>query len=182
MSEWNGWISILRSARRIVVTPGRLAPVIIGVTLMAAPADPARAANVFINVITNAVTLSPTASDYTRDYVELTGASGIQVRIKTNDPVGMSIFVRCSDPSPRIALSDLLVRTLTPAGLGGAALTTYTPISATDQLLWSTRTSLDPFFNVNTDLRIRNLMNYSDSPAAGTTNHTNTIIYTAIAQ
>lgn len=173
----------MRPSRAAQGTAWRMGLGLVCMALRAAIApSPARAANLFINVITNAVSLAPTAADYGRGYVEITGSSGIQVRIKTNDPVGMSILVRCSDPSPRIALADLLVRTLTPPGAGGAALTTYSSISATGQFLWSTGTSLDPFFIVNTDVRILNLMNYDDSPTAGTTSYTNTIIYTVVGQ
>src|SRR5438132_10649783 len=83
---------------------------------------PASAASLFLQVMTPAVTLTPSATDYVNDYVEVTGASGIELPIKTNDPVGMSILVRCSDPAPQVALNDFLVRTTTPPGAGGSAL------------------------------------------------------------
>lgn len=150
-------------------------------TVAGVPA-PAIADNVFINLITSAVTLAPTATDYARDYVEVTGAAGIQVKIKTNNPIGMSVLVRCSDPSPPIALADMLVRTTSPPGSGGSSMNSYTPITATDQFLWSTGSSLGPFFIVNTDVRIRNLMNYDDSPLAGSTGYTNTLTFTVVGQ
>ncbi len=143
---------------------------------------PAAAANLFVQVLTPAVTLAPATVDYDRGYIEAAGVSGIVVRVKTNDPVGMSILVRCADPNPQIALSDLLVRTLTPPGAGGSSLATYTPILATNQVLWTTGTSVAPFFNVTTDVRIQNIFNYDDAGGAGVTNYTDTLVYTVVSQ
>ena len=145
------------------------------------PPGLARAASLFLQVDTPAVTLTPASGDYARDYVEVTGASGIQLRIKTNDPVGMSILVRCPDPAPQIALNDFLVRTLTPPGNGGSALSTYTPIQATNLSLWSTGNMLAPFFVVSTDVRVRNLIGYNASPTAGTTAYTNSLVFTVVS-
>ena len=142
---------------------------------------PASAASLFLQVMTPAVTLTPSATDYVNDYVEVMGASGIELRIKTNDPVGMSILVRCSDPAPQVALNDFLVRTTTPPGAGGSALSSYAPISATNVFLWSTGTTLAPFFSVFTDIRIRNLIRYDDSPSAGTANYMNTLVFTVVS-
>jgi len=149
--------------------------------LACVPPPPASAASLFLQVISPAVTLTPTASDYVRDYVEITGSAGAQLRIKTNDPVGMTILVRCADPAPQIALGDFLVRTTTPPGAGGNALATYAPISATNLFLWSTGTALAPFFNVATDIRILNLIRYDDSPGAGTTGYMNTLVFTVVS-
>jgi hypothetical protein len=153
----------------------------LGVAVACARTTPAAAASVFLQVMSPAVTLTPTPTDYVNDYVELTGGSGILLRIKTNDPVGMSILVRCADPAPQIALNDFLVRTTTPPGVGGSALSTYTPIPSTNLFLWSTGSQLAPFFFVSTDIRIRNLGNYSDSPGAGTTGYTNTLVFTVVS-
>ncbi len=142
---------------------------------------PATAASLFLQVMSPAVTLTPTAADYVQDYVEVTGLSGIQLRIKTNDPVGMSILVRCADPAPQIALNDFLVRTTTPPGTGGSALATYSPMSASNLFLWSTGTTVAPFFTVYTDIRIRNLIRYDDSPGGGTTGYMNTLVFTVVS-
>jgi hypothetical protein len=142
---------------------------------------PAIGASLFLQVDTPAVTLTPASTDYVRDYVEATGASGIQLRIKTNDAVGMSILVRCPDALPQIALNDFLVRTLTPPGNGGSALAAYTPIQATNLFLWSTGSTVAPFFVVSTDIRIRNLIGYNDSPSAGTTAYTNSLVFTVVS-
>ena len=150
-------------------------------TLACALPAPAPAASLFLQVMSGALTLTPTPNDYLQDYVEATGASGILLRIKTNDPVGMSILVRCSDPAPQIALSDFLVRTTTPPGPGGSSLASFTPIQATSLFLWSTGDELAPFFNVVTDVRIRNLMRYGDSPGGGTTGYTNTLVFTVVS-
>jgi hypothetical protein len=142
---------------------------------------PATAASLFLQVNTPAITLTPSAADYARDYVEVMGSAGIQLRIKTNDPVGMTVLVRCSDAAPRIALNDFLIRTPTGPGPGGASLATYTPIQSTNLFLWSTGDELAPFFIVTTDIRIRNLMNYDDSAAGGITGYTNTLVFTVVS-
>jgi hypothetical protein len=154
---------------------------LLGGAMLAALPSPVRAASLFLQVETPALTLTPTPSDYARDYVEATGTTGISVRIKTNDPVGMSVLVRCSDPAPQIALNDFLVRTLTGPGPGGSALSTYTPIQSTNLFLWSTGTELAPFFIVSTDIRIRNLMNYNDGAGAAVTGYSNTLVFTVVS-
>jgi hypothetical protein len=145
-----------------------------------APA-PAAAASLFLQVETAAITLAPTPADYVRDYVEATGTAGIAVRIKTNDPVGMSVLVRCSDPAPQIKLNDFLVRTLTGPGPGGSSLASYTPIQATNTFLWSTGTQLAPFFIVQTDVRVRNLIGYDDAASLGTRAYSNTLVFTVVS-
>jgi hypothetical protein len=169
---WKTRQSAARAACIVVALP---------IALACALPSPVPAASLFLQVMSQAVTLTPTPTDYLRDYVEVTGSSGILLRIKTNDPVGMSIFVRCSDPAPQIALNDFLVRTTTGPGVGGGSLAAYTPIQATNLFLWSTGGELAPFFNVTTDIRVRNLMRYGDSPGAGTTGYTNTLVFTVVS-
>jgi hypothetical protein len=134
-----------------------------------------------INIQTPTLTLSPSAADYANGYVEATGASGIQVDVKSNSPLGMTLLVRCSG-APQIALSDLLIRTPTSPGLGGASMSTYTPISVVDQQLWRSAIHLlaGPL-RVVTDVRVQNLMNYDDTAGGAPTNYTNTLTYTVIA-
>jgi hypothetical protein len=155
--------------------------IVLGAAVCLAPA-PASAASLFLQVDTAALTLAPTPADYVRDYVEATGTAGISLRIKTNDPVGMAVMVRCSDPAPQIRLSDFLVRTLTGPGTGGSSLATYTPIQATNMFLWSTGSELAPFFVVRTDVRVRNLIGYDDAAGAGTRSYSNTLVFTVVAQ
>ncbi len=143
---------------------------------------PAAAANVFINVIDNAVTLTPTAADYTRDYVEITGASGLRIEVKTNSPTGLVVYFKCVDAAPRIALNDFLVRTMTPPATGGTSLTTYTAVTSTDQALWSSGIALGPFTQINLDLRIRNLFAYADGVGGATTGYTDNLSFTVISQ
>ena len=162
--------------------PAVLLAVLLAAFLACALPSPSSAVSLFLQVMTPAVTLTPAPNDYAQDYIEVTGGSGIILRIKTNDPVGMAILVRCSDPAPQIALSDFLVRTLTPPGAGGSALAAYSPIQATNMFLWSTGSSLGPFFMVSTDIRIRNLLGYGDSPGASSTGYTNTLVFTVVAQ
>ncbi len=152
-----------------------------GAPRTAQPAN-AMAGTAQIVILDTATLITPTASDYAIGYVDAAGASGQRVRIKTNSMTGMALMVRCSDPAPQIALSDLLVRTLTPPGPFGFSLASYTPIQAVDQTLWTTTIRLGPWTVVTTDLRIQNLMNYDDQPGGGTTGYTNTLTYTVAVQ
>jgi hypothetical protein len=94
----------------------------------------------------------------------------------------MVLKVKCADATPQIALADLLVKTATAAGTGGATLAAYTAITAADQNLWSTTVAQHPWQTVTTDVRIQNLIGYDDAGTAGTTNYTNTLTYTVVTQ
>ena len=135
-----------------------------------------------INIIDAAMTLTPTAADYTNDYVEITGATGLRVEVGTSSNTGCVLFVKCADAAPRIALADFLVRTLTAPGSGGTSMTSYTALTASDQALWSSGVKVTGFDQVNIDIRIKNLFGYSDAIGAGTTAYTNTLTFTVIAQ
>ena len=142
----------------------------------------ARAASAHVNILDATRTLTPSAADYGNDYVELTGASGLRVQVWTNSATGCVLYVKCADAAPQIALDDLLVRTLTAPGPGGTSMTTFTPISAADQALWSTRAAVPPWLQINTDLRIQNLYAYPDGIAPGTTAYTDNLTFTVIVQ
>jgi hypothetical protein len=74
-------------------------------------------------------------------------------------------------------MSHLLIRCPTV----GSLIPTYTAITSSDQALWAAggpASSQD----VDTDLKIINLWDYSDAGSAGTTNYTNTLIYTVVEQ
>lgn len=135
-----------------------------------------------VDVLDPATTLTPTTTDYDNNYVEVTGASGQRVRVRSNSSTGMVLFVRCSDATPQIALADLLLKTQTAAGSGGTTMGAYTPASATNTLLWSTGTTQSAWYTVTTDVRVNNLINYTDAAAAGTTSYTNTLTYSVIVQ
>src|SRR5437867_3965416 len=130
------WGTRMRLKLPVVVASlvGTLGSVTTGVCPLAGGfgVTPAAAANGFLNVIDTAVTLTPTAADYSRDYVEITGATGLRVEVKSNSPTGLVLFVKCVDAAPRVALADLLVRTLTPPGTGGTSMATYTAVSTVD--------------------------------------------------
>jgi hypothetical protein len=145
-------------------------------------AAPARA-QLEIRVDDPAITLTPTPADYNQDFVDATGSNGIRLRVKTQNPLlGCHVFVRCSDAAPQIALNDLMVRTTAPPGAGGTALSVFTPISAVNQTLWSSGQPLPGFSTQLTcDVRVRNLMNYNDSPMAGTTAYQNTLTFTILS-
>ena len=141
----------------------------------------AASANSQIQVLDAAVTLSPTSTDYDNGYVEITGASGIRVNVKTNSAGGVVLKVRCGDAAPQIALADLLVRTATAPGTGGTTMAAYTAITAADQNLWSSTVAVHGWTQVNTDVRIQNITNYDDPLGGGTTLYTNTLTYTVVS-
>lgn len=139
-------------------------------------------ANAVLQVLDPSFNLIPTAFDYTNDFVEATGAAGLRVRLKSNSLAGCVLYVKCTDASPQIALADMLVKTQTAPGAGGSSVTTYTAITAADQALWSTGVAQISFVEVDTDIRVQNLFAYPDAMAAGTTNYTNNLTYTVVAQ
>ncbi len=134
----------------------------------------------FISIVGQAITLTPTPSDYANDFVEVTGAAGMGVKVKNNATTGVVLMVRSASATPAIAIGDLLVRTMTPPGTGGTSLTTYTPLTATNLNLWSTGVTQGPFVTVDMDVRIRNLFTYADAAGAGTTLYTNTLVFTVV--
>jgi hypothetical protein len=142
----------------------------------------AASANAVLEVLDATRTLSPNATDYGNDYVEIIGAAGLRVRLKTNSTTGCVLYVKCADASPQIALADMLVKTQTAAGAGGAALAAYTAITAANQALWSTGAAQGPWQIVTTDIRVQTLFSYPDAIGAGTTNYTDNLTYTVVAQ
>ena len=142
----------------------------------------AASANAVLQVLDVTMTLTPNATDYGNDYVEVTGGSGLRVRLKTNSATGCVLNVKCADASPQIALADFLVKTQTAAGAGGSTISSYTAITASDQALWSTGAAQVTFFDIDTDIRIQNLFAYPDPIGAGTTAYTDNLTYTAVAQ
>ena len=139
-------------------------------------------ASVVLDILDASMTLTPNATDYTNDYVEVTGVSGLRVRLKTNSTTGCVLSVKCVDASPQIALADLRLKTQTAAGAGGSTLSSYTAVTAANQALWSTGAAQITFVTVTTDIRVQNLFAYPDAIAAGTTNYTNNLTYTVVAQ
>jgi len=135
-----------------------------------------------IQVVDNTLTLSPTSVDYDNGYVQASGASGLRVNVMTNSTTGLVLMVRCSDASPQIALADLLVRTQTAPGTGGTSMASYTPITSSNQTLWTTGQAQHAWQSVVTDVKVQNLFNYDDGISAGTTNYTNTLTYTVVVQ
>jgi hypothetical protein len=133
-----------------------------------------------VSVLTPTLALAPTATDYDNGFVEATGASGLQIQVRSNSSTGMALLVRCQDATPQIALADLLVRTTTAAGTGGTALAAYTAVLSTNQTLWSTGTAQSALKTIATDVRIQNPFSYVDAAAAGTTTYSNTLTYAVI--
>ena len=166
----------------VLVAAGLAAAPAFAATTGTANVTLAASAQAMVQILDPALTLTPTPTDYDNDFVEATGASGLRVRVRTNSSTGMALFVRCADAVPQIALADLLVRTQTAAGTGGTTLAAYNAISASNQQLWSTTVAQHAWATVTTDVRVQNLINYDDAIAAGTTNYTNTLTYTVVAQ
>lgn len=133
----------------------------------------------FINVLNSAMVLTPTPTDYAKDYVEATGASGLGIKVKNTGSAGLTLLVRMATPSA-ITAGDLLVRTLSAPGPGGTTLSAYTALGSANVTLWSSSVPQGPFFQVDMDVRVRNLFNYDDNAAAGTTSYTNTLIFTVV--
>jgi hypothetical protein len=158
------------------------APLAFAATTGTATVTLAASANAMIQILDPAVTLTPTAADYANNLVDAIGPAGLRVQVKTNSSTGMALMVRCADAAPQIALADLLVRTSTAAGTGGTTLAGFTAITAANQNLWTTNVAQHPWQIVTTDLRILNLINYNDAISAGTTDYTNTLTYTVVAQ
>jgi hypothetical protein len=142
----------------------------------------AASANAVLQVLDATMTLTPNAADYTNDFVAVTGASGLRVRVKSNSSTGCVLYVKCADASPQIALADFLVKTQTAAGAGGSTLSSYTAVTASDQALWSTGAAQISFLEVDTDIRVQNLFAYPDAISAGTTSYTDNLTYTVVAQ
>src|SRR5689334_22250035 len=142
----------------------------------------AASANEVLQIIDNTLTLTPNATDYSNDYVEVLGASGLRVRLKSNSTTGVVLYVKCTDASPQIALADFLVKTSTAPGVGGSTMSSYTALTAADQALWSTGVAQATFQQVRTDIRVQNLFAYPDAITAGTTSYTNNLTFTAISQ
>jgi hypothetical protein len=142
----------------------------------------AASANAVLQVLDATMTLTPNATDYSNDYVEVTGGTGLRVRLKSNSSTGCVLYVKCLDASPQIALADFLVRTQTAAGAGGSTLSSYTAVTASDQALWSTAAAQISFLEVDTDIRVQNLFAYPDAIGPGTTSYTDNLTYTVVAQ
>jgi len=158
------------------------APLAFAATTGTATVTLAASANAMIQILDPAITLTPTAADYANNLVDAVGPAGLRVQVKTNSSTGMALMVRCADAAPQIALADLLIRTLTAPGTGGTSLAGFTAITAANQNLWTTNVAQHPWQIVTTDVRVLNLINYNDAISAGTTDYTNTLTYTVVAQ
>jgi hypothetical protein len=142
----------------------------------------AASATAVLEVLDATMTLTPNATDYANDFVEVIGGAGLRVRLKCSSTTGCVLNVKCADASPQIALADMLVKTPTAAGSGGSTLSSYAAITAADQMLWSTGATQGTWQVVTTDIRVQNLFAYPDAMSAGTTSYTDNLTYTVIAQ
>jgi len=139
---------------------------------------PVALAQTSISIVTSSRSLTPSQGDYETGSVEsLAPTGGIRVRVTTTAPAGLILYVSCSAGSPPIDMSHLLIRCPT----AGSLIAAYTAITSSDQALWAAG---GPASNqdVDTDLRVINLWDYPDAGSAGTTNYTNTLLYTVVEQ
>jgi hypothetical protein len=161
-----------RAAGRRVLARG------LPVLFLVLPVTPVAIAGTSISIVTSSRSLAPSQGEYETGFVEsLAPTGGIRVRITTTAPAGLILYVNCSAGSPSIDMSHLLIRCPT----AGSLIATYTAITSSDQALWAAggpASSQD----VDTDLKIINLWDYSDAGSAGATNYTNTLIYTVVEQ
>ena len=136
-----------------------------------------------VQVLDPVITPVPNATDYSNDYVEVTGASGLRVRVKANSTTGMILKIRCPDATlaDRISPTWSCGRRPRPAR-AASTMASYTAITGVDQNLWSTGTSQGAWATVTTDVRVQNLFNYNDAVGGGTTSYSNTLTYTVVAQ
>jgi hypothetical protein len=159
------------SGRRVLVCA-------LPVLFLVLPLPPVALAETSISIVTSNRSLTPSQNDYETGFVEsLAPTGGIRVRVTTTAPAGLILSVSCSAGSPPIDMSHLLIRCPTV----GSLIATYTAITSSGQALWAAggpASSQD----VDTDLKIINLWDYSDAGSAGTTNYTNTLIYTVVEQ
>lgn len=159
-----------------------MAPVAQAATTGTSDVTLAASAHAKIQIVDATLTLTPTSTDYDNEFVEAAGANGLRVQVKTNSSTGMALLVRCDDAVPQIALADLMFKTATAPGGAGGSIAAYTPMTAVDQTLWETTVRQSPWLTVTTDIRVDNLFNYEDGIGAGTTDYTNTLTYSVIAQ
>jgi len=171
-------VSILLGLALVAVVPWAALAATTGTSDVILQAD----ATAQINIVDASVTLSPGQSDYENTYIAAEGASGIDVQIRTNSSTGAILSVKCSDGSPEITLTDLLIKTQTAPGGGGTSISSYTAITSSDQDLWTTTTTSASWTTIQTDVKIQNLWNYSDASGGGTTSYTNTLTYTVTVQ
>ncbi len=159
------------SSRRVLVCA-------LPVLFLVLPLTPVARAATSIQVLTNSLSLTPTQNDYEAGFVEsLAPTGGICVRVNTPARAGLILFVSCSAGSPSIDMSHLLIRCPTV----GSLIATYTPITSSNQALWAGGGN-GVSRQVDTNIKIINLWDYSDAGSAGPTNYTNTLIYTVVEQ
>jgi hypothetical protein len=135
-----------------------------------------------INVLDASITLSPGQTDYEAGYDAAEGASGIDVRVRTDNAAGLELKVKCDDASPEIALADLFFKTQTTPGSGGSSQSTYIAMEATDQTLWSSGVAEPGWKTVQADIKVEQLWTYPDGAGGGVTTYTNTLTFTVVAQ
>ncbi len=171
--------------RRIGVAAVLIAAVLIAAVLpllLVATASHASPQFLEIDVVSASVTLSPGQTDYEIGYDTMEGASGIDVRLRSDNSAGVVLKVKCDDASPEIVLENLFFKTQATPGSGGTSQSSYVAMQASDQDLWSTGVSQAGWRSVLVDIKVDQLWSYPDAGGGGVTAYTNTLTFTVVAQ
>ena len=135
-----------------------------------------------IRIIDTSLLLTPSQADLGAGYITAEGPAGITVQLRSNSSTGAALKLRCADAAPQIALDDFLVRTQTPARGSGISQSTYEPVPASDQILWSCDGSLPGWTTVQTDVKIQGLRRYMETTREGDRFLSNTLVFTIVVQ
>ncbi len=164
-------------------------PALMGALLIAAAGQEAQAADSsttlsvqnFTSVTSTAsLTMTPTLAEIQAGSVA--SLSGLALNVVTNNSTGCRVTVAAAAAGAgKIAPGDISLK-VAAAGSGAAAGTfaAYTALSTTATNLWNTTGAAVNGTDVGLDVQINNLSAYP-AAAGATTNYTNTITFTAVA-
>lgn len=164
-------------------------PALMGALFVATSGQQAQAANTaatlsvsnFTSVTSSpTLTMTPTLSDIVAGSVE--SLSGIDLNVVTNNGTGCKVTVSAGAAGAgKIAPGDITLQ-VANAGSGAAAGTfaAYTALGTSAVDLWNTTGAAVDGTDVELDVKINNLGAYP-AVAGASTNYTNTITFTAVA-
>ena len=131
---------------------------------------------------TTSLTMTPSLAEITAVGSSVEALSGIGLTVVTNNSTGCKVTVSAGAAGAnKIAPGDIFLKVAT-AGGGAAAGTfaAYTALGTTATDLWNTTGAALNGTAVGLDVKIGNLTSYP-AAAGATTNYTNTITFTAVA-
>lgn len=129
---------------------------------------------------TPSLTMTPALSDIVAGSVET--LSGIDLNVVTNNGTGCKVTVSAGAAGTnKIAPGDISLRVANGgSGAAAGAFAAYTALGTTATDLWNTTGAQLSGTDVELDVRFGNLASYP-AQAGATTNYTNTITFTAVA-